>query len=300
MSAVADELPVIETLLCHAHVPMAVRCLGSLRRCHQPAYRLRVRDDGTLTDEDCARLEAEQPGTVFVRRKDADGPMRELLARYPTCQHYREHYPISLKFMDLPLLATGPVVFCDSDIFFVRRFTGFHRLIDPAHPLIFTRDLTMAYAVRYWHLLGRGRLRLMSRTNSGVMVIDPRTADLDFMEWFLARLETGKIHHVVEQTYWSAQAVQVGGCRYLDPAQIHYPPTDVKAARLPLPSGLVAWHLISPLRKWLPRLEEAPLAAAEREEPVDLRTVAARKLGLPYYVVSRLGKQVRYWQGKAL
>ena len=39
----AAELPVIETLLCHAHVPMASRCLESLRRCHEPAFRLRVR-----------------------------------------------------------------------------------------------------------------------------------------------------------------------------------------------------------------------------------------------------------------
>ena len=235
-----------------------------------------------------------------MRRKEVDGPMLERLAPYPTCRFYREHYPISLKFMDLPLLATGPVVFCDSDIFFVRRFTGFHRLIDPAMPLIFTRDLTMAYAVRYWHLLGRERLRLMSRTNSGVMIVERREVDLDFMEWFLARLGTGQIHHVVEQTYWSAEAARTGGCRYLDPAQIAYPPTDVKAGRLPLPSRLVAWHLISPLRPWLNRLEEAPLETAGQEEAVDLRTVAAKRLGLPYYVVSRLGKQVRYWQGKGL
>ena len=296
----AAELPVIETLLCHAHVPMASRCLESLRRCHQPAFRLRVRDDGTLTDEDCARLESEQPGTTFVRRRDVDGEMSERLAPYPTCRFYREHYPISLKFMDLPLLATGPTVFCDSDIFFVRRFTGFHRLIDPATPLIFTQDLTMAYAIRYWHLLGKERLRLMSRTDSGVMVVDPRTVDLDFMEWFLARLGTRQIHHVVEQTYWSAEAARTGGCRYLDPAQINYPPADTKAARLPLSPGLVAWHLISPLRKWFGRMEEAPLEAAGREEAVALRTVAARRLGLAYYVGSRVGKQVRYWQGKAL
>ena len=299
MSAVA-ELPVIETLLCHAHVPMASRCLASLRRCHGPAFRLRVRDDGTLTDEDCARLESEQPGTRFVRRREVDAEMLETLAKYPTCRFYREHYPISLKFMDLPLLATGPTVFCDSDIFFVRRFTGFHRLIEPRNPLIFTRDLTMAYAVRYWHLLGREPLRLMSRTNSGIMIVDPRTADLDFMEWVLARIGTEQIHHVVEQTYWSAQAARVGGCRYLAPEQIGYPPKDTTAARLPLPARLVAWHLISPLRQWLDRLEEAPLEAAGREPAVDLRTVPARRLGVPEYVLSRLRKQVQAWRGRAL
>ncbi len=296
----AAGLPVIQTLLCHAHVPMALRCLGSLRRCHQPAFRFHVQDDGTLTDDDCARLMDELPGTTFLRRQDADGPVLAMLSRYPTCRFYREHYPISLKFMDLPLLAKGPVVFSDSDIFYARPFTGFHRLIRPDHPLIFTRDLTMAYAVRYWHLLGKDRLRLMSRLNSGVMIVEPGTVDLDFMEWFLARIGTGKIHHVVEQTYWSAQAARLGGCRYLSPAQIGYPPVETGALRLPLPPKLVAWHFISPLREWLDRLGEAPLEAAGREAPVDLRTIPARRLGLPYYVASRIGKQFRYWRGKAL
>ena len=280
---------------------MALRCLGSLRRCHGPAFRLQVTDDGTLSDEDCARLVEALPGATFRRRADFDGPMEERLAKYPACRFYRKNYPISLKFMDLPLLGTEPLVFCDSDIFFVRRFTGFHRLIDPARPLIFTRDLTMAYAIRYWHLLGRDRLRLMSRLNSGVMIVDPRTVDLDFMEWVLARIGTERIHHVVEQTYWAAEAARQGGCRYLSPRQLGYPPPDPQApGPLPLPRDRVGVHFISPLRRWLDRVDEGAVAATMAGAPVHLETIPARRLRVPYYVASRVGKQIRYWQGKPL
>lgn len=295
-----DNLPIIRSLLCHAHVPMALRCLASLRRCHRPAFRLLIHDDGSMTDEDCQRVADAQPGTRFIRRAEADGPVLAALEKYPTCRLYRERYPLSLKFMDVPLLADAPLVFCDTDVYFVRSFSGFHRLWDPGAPLVFTRDITIAYAIRYWHLIGSQRLRMMNRVNSGIMLVDPAQVDLDFMEWLLARLGADRIHHVVEQTYWAAQAHRVGGCRFLSPRQIGYPPPPDEPGPAELVPSCVALHFITPLREGLKGMEGEYDRDTNGAGPVDLVTVRADKLNLPTYLCGRVGKQIRRWQGQGL
>ena len=56
MANTGAEPRLVSTLLGHAHVEMALPCLGSLLRFSAEPLRLRVHDDGTLTAADQERL----------------------------------------------------------------------------------------------------------------------------------------------------------------------------------------------------------------------------------------------------
>lgn len=293
----APTLPVIRNLLCHAHVPMAMRCLGSLRRCHGPAFRLVIHDDGSLTDEDCARLQDALPGDMgFVRRAEADAALSSVLERYPACRRYRARGPMAIKLLDIPLLTGGGrLAYCDADILFLRPFSGFHRVWDTTDaPFIFARDLETVYSVRYFHVLGRRSLPFISRLNAGVMLVDTGRIDLDFIEHVLARLDAhgGSMPHLVEQTVWAALAARrPGACRFLSPEQVGFPPPSGAP-----PAECVALHFVGFLRDRLARTPERGSHADA--PPVDLATVPARRLGRAEYAWSRLCKRVPFLQGK--
>ena len=46
---------IVSSLVCHSHVRMAIDCLGSLQRLCISPLQFQIHDDGTLTDDDCAR-----------------------------------------------------------------------------------------------------------------------------------------------------------------------------------------------------------------------------------------------------
>ena len=299
----ADALPVIRSLLCHSHVPMALKCFASLRRCHQPKFRLVIHDDGTLTDPDCELLAGARGDTVFVRRVEADGPVLAALEKYPACRRYRARHPLGMKLFDVPLLAgAGPVVYSDSDIYYLRPFTGFHRLWSVAqNGSVFTRDIGTEYAIRYFHLFGPRRIRLVSRLNSGIFVLDPAAVDLDFVESLLGRFDPEGLPGLVEQTCWAALAARMGPCQFVSPRQAGYPllETGQTAGRAAIPAERVTLHFVTPLRDRLSWLENEENDKGEApREPVDLETIPAHLLTAPEYAWRRLGKQLRYWKGK--
>src|SRR5215216_7745258 len=94
----------VSTLLGHTHVDMALACLGSLIGRSAEPLRLRVHDDGSLTDEDRARLAEGLAGPEMVTRVEADARVAEALANRPALRAFRVGNPLGLKLIDVPLL----------------------------------------------------------------------------------------------------------------------------------------------------------------------------------------------------
>src|SRR5579864_1733768 len=177
----------VSTLLGHAHVEMALLCLGSLLRYSTVPLRLRVHDDGTLTAGDRERLAAALHDPEVVPRREADERLAAVLAARPATRALRATNPLALKLVDVPLLAAADeVAYCDSDVLFLRPFTGLFDLPPPAGAL-FMRDPQNAYSVRSWHLLREPRLRLAAHVNTGIVALRTSCYDLDLVEWFLSR-----------------------------------------------------------------------------------------------------------------
>jgi hypothetical protein len=265
---------VVSTLLGHAHVEMALVCLGSLLHFSADPLRLLIHDDGSLTPADLERLAAGLGEPAVVPRWEADERMRELLAGYPAAAAFRAENPLAAKLLDATLLGPGAeLAFCDADVLFLRPFARLFELPSGAGAL-FMSDPQNAYSVRSWHLLREPRLRLAAHVNSGVLVFRRASFDLDLLEWFLGRPEHRFAPVWVEQTCWALLG-QEAGCRLLDPAALAIPAAGCESAD----RQRVALHFVSPVRALLARHAEAAAPPPDSAiPPTEVVTRPARQL----------------------
>ncbi len=257
-------------LLGSAQVDTALTCLASLLRYSAEPLSLRIHEDGTLTAADRERLTARLGPIELVRRGEADAAMVERLAAHPACLAYRQSHALGLKLLDVPLLASEEVLaFCDSDVLFLRPFSGLFEL-PSAGGAVLMRDRQNAYSVRSWHLVTERRLALPRRANSGILAFRRTAFDLDRVEWYLRDPRFAFAPVWREQTGWALLAERAG-CALLDEAQV----------RIPVPGGpldpaRVALHFVSPVRSLLATV--AATAPDRRgEPPVPIRSAPGRR-----------------------
>jgi hypothetical protein len=253
----------VSSLLGHRQLETALVCLGSLVRNSAEPLALRLHDDGTLTGPDRERLEAELGEICFVSREEAHDRVAGLLAGRPALRAYRRDHPLALKLIDAVLFGGEELAYCDSDILFLRPFSGLFR-----QGSVFMCDRQNAYSLRSWHLLAYRRLRLPVRVNSGIVVYRTDAYDPDLLEWFLSRPELLFAPVWVEQTAWALLGWQAG-CRLLDPLQVAFPEEGKVAG-----DGVIALHFVTPLRSLLPRYVTSP---SPGQVPAEIRTVPARR-----------------------
>jgi hypothetical protein len=261
----------VATLLGHAHVEMAVACLGSLRRYSADPIDLRIHEDGSLTAEDRGRLREALGDPDFVPRAEADARVADLLASRPALRAFRRSNPLALKLIDIPLLAgDDDLAYCDADVLFLRPFSGLFRFPGEDTGAVFMSDRQNAYSVRSWHLLTQRRLKLPCRVNSGLLLFRSRFQDPDLLEWYLGRPEFGFAPVWSEQTAWALLGARAG-CRLWDPRLVRLPELEGGDAL-----DAVALHFVNPLRGLLPGFLRG---AADRrgEAPVAVGTVPARR-----------------------
>jgi catechol 2,3-dioxygenase-like lactoylglutathione lyase family enzyme len=259
---------VISTLLGHAQVDMALVCLGSLLAYAAEPVRLRLHDDGTLTEEDRARLAAGLAEPDVVPRAEAEARLEEHLASRPATRALRRTNPLGLKLVDAALLAPGErLLFCDADVLFFRPFSG---LWGREGEAVFLRDTQNAYSVRSWQMLREPRLRLAGHVNTGIVGFPRAAYDPDLLEWYLAHPASRRTPVWVEQTAWALLGGHTG-CRFVDPARVRLVEEEDRAE---VPEEVVALHFVSPRRALLPVCAER---ARDRrgEPPVVLQTVPA-------------------------
>ena len=285
-----DQQPrIVTTLLGHAHVEMALLCLGSLLDFSAAPVRLRIHDDGSLTAADVARLAAGLPDPEVVMRPEADERLADLLADYPAARAFRAVNPLALKLLDVVLLsADAELAFCDSDVLFLRPFAGLFHLPPDSGTLLMS-DPRQSYSVRSWHLLLEPRLRMPAHVNTGVIAYRKSCFDLDLVEWFLSHARYQFAPCWVEQTCWALLA-QAAGCRLLDPeaVSIFVPGSEPSEWQ-------VALHFVSPIRGLL-----APFAAggarrpsgSQMRQPVVIRSFAAPRLRAPHLATTEIRRRL--------
>ncbi len=275
------------TLLGHAHVEMAVLCLGSLLHFSASPLRLRVHDDGSLTAADLERLAAALDGPEVVSRRVADARLADLLAGFPAARAFRAANPLALKLLDVQLLATGDeLAYCDSDILFLRPFRGLFHL-PPGAGALFMFDPQQSYSVRSWHLLAEPRLRLVGNINTGIIAFRRRLFDLDLVEWFLSRPEYDFAPVWTEQTCWALLGQHVGS-HLLDPEEMGIP----VPGREP-PARQVALHFVTPLRGLLAHFAGRRGERTVPDEPTELRSFPAPRLTAAALAATEIRRRLR-------
>ncbi|MBW8873580.1 MAG: hypothetical protein JF614_01335 [Acidobacteria bacterium] len=259
----------VASIVGHRQVEMAVLCLGSLLRHSAEELALRLHDDGSLTAADRERLAAELRGPEVVSRAEADEQTADFLARHPALRAFRRGNVMALKLIDAMLFAGDELAYCDSDVLFLRPFSGLYPLRETAAGAMFMSDRQNAYSIRSWHLLRYPGLRLPWRLNAGITAFRAAGFDLDLLEWYVSRPELQFAPVWMEQTAWGLLAGRVG-CRLLDPDQVAIPVPGE-----PAPAGIVALHFVSPVRSLLAGY--AVPSASEARQPVALRSAPARR-----------------------
>jgi hypothetical protein len=258
----------VASLLGHAHVEMAVLCLGSLLRGSAEPLALRLHDDGSLTAADRERLAAALNDPEIIPRAEADERVAEVLARRPGLAAFRRRNPLALKLIDAVLCAGPELAYCDTDVLFLRPFSG---LFPDGAGAVFMADHQNAYSVRSWHLLRHRRLRLPRHVNSGVIHFPTAAWDPDLLEWYLGRPEFGFAPVWAEQTAWALLGARID-CRLFDPQQIRIPDREMEDGE-----GIVALHFVGPVRSLL--AEWAGRGFADGP-PVPIGRVAAGRCGV--------------------
>jgi hypothetical protein len=264
----------VASIVGHRQVELAILCLGSLLRHSIDPLTLRLHDDGTLTEEDWERLASELRLPVVVPRTEADERAAAFLARHPALREFRRGNVMALKLIDTVMYAGEELAYCDSDILFLRPFTGLYgQLRETGAGAVFMKDWQNAFSLRSWHLLRHPELRLPLRTNAGLMAFQTAGFDLDLLEWYVARPEFQFSPVWMEQTAWGLLAMRVG-CRVLDPQQAAIP----RPGEVPGDERRVALHFTSTVRNLLPLW--APMARGAEPEtrpPVVFRSFPARR-----------------------
>src|SRR5262245_15033112 len=87
---------------------------------------LRLHDDGTLTGEDRERLAAELRAPAIVPRAEADERAAAFLSHHPALREFRRGNVMALKLIDTTMYAGEELAYCDTDILFLRPFTGLY------------------------------------------------------------------------------------------------------------------------------------------------------------------------------
>lgn len=276
---------VVRTLICHQHVPVGLKCLGSLLRYSSEPLSLIVHDDGSLTEEDKDTLIAGLPGATIISREEADSRVLPLLSAYPQCLAYRRRHPLALKLIDMPLMSSGDLAYCDSDVLFLKPFKRLFVWPDEDCSAIFMQDIQDAYSLRPWHLYPLGSMRLPQRLNSGVLLFRTSEYDLEFVESFLGNASLSQVFekrpHWIEQTCWAALAWRVG-CRLWDGRQMAVANPKME----PVCAERVAIHFVAACRDRINEFPERPNGGVEYDEANAISSIPAR-LSSPLRVIAQ-------------
>ncbi|MFH1402765.1 MAG: hypothetical protein ABIH11_00675 [Candidatus Altiarchaeota archaeon] len=267
----------VHTLICHKHVNVGLKCLDSLLRFSQDPLKLVIHDDGTLTDKDAEEVKSKLDNAMLIRRDEADEKVKPMLANHPHCMKLREVNPLSLKLMDGPLLSNGDYAYCDADVLFTRPFTGLFKWPDEKTSMVFMKDSIDSYVLKLRHVIGSGRMRILSKINTGLIFVRRGGYSLDALENIVQKLDYRQGHQFYEQTCWALMAAGAE-CRQYDPLRIRTTISDVRGC-LEDYRGLTGIHLTGPNKMNIDYMLDG-LGSGDDEEVEEIGTVDAAEAGL--------------------
>ncbi len=223
-AAPSSPLPVF-SLVCKRDLATAVVCLRSFADHCRDDVRLTVVSDGTLDASDLAAVRAAVPAAAVVDRSVLAAVVDPVVAGRPNCRTFRGIHPWALKLIDVPVYAAGrPFAFVDSDVLFVRDFTGLDRGPAGDVDLAYMHSYANIYAMTLPQRFRRwGRTPVADRCNSGLLYVGAGAYDLDFVERFLNDVERNAHVLLAEQTGWAALAARARRSGAFDRRQVVFP-----------------------------------------------------------------------------
>lgn len=276
----------VTSLLGRAQVDTAALCLRSLAAYCADGARFRLHDDGTLGAADAERLEELLGSVEVIWRADADEQMHALLARRPETAAWRRANPLALKLADALLLGgEESLVFCDTDVLFLRPFSAGALALGDGLDAVFMADTQSAYSMRSWQALATPRVRLLRRVNTGLFAVRRAVWDPDLVEWFASRRDLHRTPVWAEQTCWALLGAR-GRTHLLDERRVVVPRCD----GAPGPE-VVAAHFVRSVRH---RLAGVAAAAPDRrgEAPVELASSPARPCRAHHLLADELRRRL--------
>jgi len=160
---------------------------------------MRVFDDGTLLLDDQKRIANLDERIEIISREEREDRALSKLKSFPLATAFRQQHPLALKLLDLPLLSDDPLVFIDSDILIVRRFSMEEIKSLPAFLL---REDDQGYSAQLLRIKALGK-RIPDGGNTGFFKLPIDRYNLNYIEYFLSRSDLVQIPSMVEQTLLS-------------------------------------------------------------------------------------------------
>ena len=185
-----------------------VAAFKSLYRFASVRHPLIVHDDGSLAEQHIEFLQTHLPGTVVIRRADADRRILPVLraAGFARLEQLRERLVFALKLIDLQVYAEGrPALYLDGDILFHQPPDLLFAMLDNAiDPWVdrYNEDVVSSYAWDPESVQRETGVELRPRINAGLVCLrraDYRN-DFELFERCLALETPPELFYYVEQT----------------------------------------------------------------------------------------------------
>lgn len=241
-----------KTLLGHAGLDFSIECLQSFLHHAADEILLEIFEDGSITDEDEAKLLSNLKSSIVIRKAERDARLKPLLAAYPACKAYRDSTNYAQKIFDVMLFDDRDVFYIDSDIYFLKRFAL--PMMDEMP--IFMVDTQNAYSLTPLDLL-KINIPLFPQVNSGIFYFPQNLFKLEFVEQLLNDeiINKGIKKGIpwLEQTIWSFLAAKSRSISYFDCKQVVMADFVLKND-----ADTVAVHLVYYFRTYIKRLRLLP------------------------------------------
>ncbi len=172
-----------------------------------------IHEDGSLTEQDVARLRSHFPDARIVRRTDADRELHELLAPFPACRESRRKHNWFLKNFDTWHYALHDrYIVIDSDIVFFRRPDKMMDWIANGDDSVWVmEDTREKYALPREQIEALLGFPLWKKVNSGLDLMPRAAFNLPLAEkYFELCGPRARDFHFLEQTFFAVAGAAWG------------------------------------------------------------------------------------------
>ena len=207
-----------KTLLGSKNLEFSIACLKSFVDNSYDEIRLKIFEDGSLTETDSERLLSVFQTSEIIWRKDREPIILDKLSGYPNCLNYRKSSIYAHKLFDVALLDSEDVFFIDSDVFFISKF----KLPKFNEYPIFMKDKRNAYSFGAKEFLTIND-PIYPRFNSGLFYFPQKAFNLSLFDKLLGdpNVTSHKTRKVwLEQTLWAFCAAISEKLYYFNPSQV--------------------------------------------------------------------------------
>jgi hypothetical protein len=235
-----------KTLIGASQLPFSIHCLSTFIKYSNVEIRLKIFDDGTLSEMDILLVEQELAGATVIKKKDRESLILKKMERYPACIAFRSSNVLGLKLFDVMLYDEDNLLFIDSDVFFLRPFSW--PILSQEGP-VFMQDVMNAYSFDPFDFI-QVKHAIFPRINTGMISFPRNLYRLDLIEELLKGIckperVTKFSYGWIEQTIWAFLAGLKEFVFYFNSQQFIIPTN-----KLILDTDTIAIHLVSN-RRWM-------------------------------------------------